>query len=89
MVRVRGVKVLEGFTVELDFTDGSRRVIDLEPYLHGPVFEPVRNDPTFFRSVCVDRVAGTIVWPNGADICPDVLYHGRTPSHMEKARSQG
>jgi hypothetical protein len=44
------------------------------------VFEPVRTDPRFFRSVQVDPELGTIVWPNGADIDPDVLVLGRTPA---------
>ena len=28
----------------------------------------------FFRQVTVDREGGTVVWPNGVDFCPDVLY---------------
>jgi hypothetical protein len=42
-------------------------------------------DPQFFRSVQVDPELGTIVWPNGADIDPDVLVLGRTPAAFEKA----
>lgn len=83
MVRVRSVEPLSGFTVMLGFTNGTSREIDLEPYLHGPVFEPIRNDPKMFRSVSVDQRAGTIVWPNGADIDPDVLYLGLKPAWME------
>jgi hypothetical protein len=37
------------------------------------VFEPL-NDPSFFRQVTVNPDVGTIVWPNGADLCPDTLY---------------
>ena len=39
----------------------------------GGVFRPL-EDPAFFKQVQVDPEAGTIVWPNGVDFCPDVLY---------------
>jgi hypothetical protein len=83
MVRVKGVEVLDGFKVRLTFTNESRKVIDLDAYLRGPVFEPMRTDPKLFRAVRVDEEAGTIVWPNGADLDPDVLYLGLTPAWME------
>jgi hypothetical protein len=82
-VRIRSVEPLDGFTVRLGFTDGTEREIDLEPYLHGPVFEPIRQDPALFRRVEVDPRMGTVVWENGADIDPDVLYLGLTPAWME------
>ncbi len=71
---------LERFTVRLEFTDGTQREVDLEPFLHGPIFEAQRADPTVFRSVRVDPRAGTIVWDNGPDIDPDVLYRGLRPA---------
>jgi hypothetical protein len=83
MVRIRGVEALDGFRVRLSLTDGSVLERDLRPYLNGPVFEPIRTDPAFFRSVRVDPELGTIVWPNGADIDPDVLILGRTPAGLE------
>ena len=83
MIRVKDVTPLAGYTVRLTFTDGSRKDVDLGPYLMGPVFEPVR-DLARFREVTVDPELGTIVWPNGADICPDVLYHGRTPASLDR-----
>jgi len=83
MVRIQSVEPLSGFRVRLGFTNGTSREVDLEQYLHGPVFEPIRNDLNFFRRVSVDQRAGTIVWPNGADIDPDVLYLGLKPAWME------
>jgi hypothetical protein len=83
LVRVKEVEVLSGFNVRLTFTDRTTKVIDLDSYLRGPVFEPIRGDPRVFREVRVDPEAGTIVWPNGADIDPDVLYLGLKPAWME------
>lgn len=78
LVRVQSVKPRDGFIVDVHFTDGSQREINLAPYLQGPIFEPIRNDPSLFRSMRVEE--GTIAWPNGADIDPDVLYYGLTPA---------
>ncbi len=83
LVRIRAVQVLEGYRVRLEFTDGSRKEVDLEPYLRGPIFEPIRADLKMFRAVKVDPRAGTIVWDNGADIDPDVIYFGLKPAWME------
>jgi hypothetical protein len=81
LVRVQIVEPLEGFTVRLGFEDGTQKDINLEIYLRGPIFEPVRNNPAMFRSVKVE--GGTIAWDNGADIDPDVLHYNLTPAWME------
>lgn len=86
-VRIATVKVLEGFTVRLEFTNGTTKEVDLRPYLHGPIFEPIKNDGQVFRSVKVDSRMGTIMWDNGADIDPDVLYKGLIPAWMEDEQS--
>jgi hypothetical protein len=83
MVRIHGVTLEKGFIACLTFTDGTEKVVDLEKYLHGPIFERVKKDRAFFEAVQVDQQLGTIVWPNGADIDPDVLYHDLTPAWME------
>ena len=84
MVRIEDITVLDELRVELKFSDGTFRVIDLAPYLEGPMFDKLKEDPALFRQVRVDRELGTIVWPNGADICPDVLRWDRVPAAWEK-----
>ncbi len=81
LVRVQAVEPLEGFKVRITFRNGTLKEIDLDPLLHGPIFEPIRNDAAVFGSVKV--VGDTIGWDNGADIDPDVLYYGLTPAWME------
>ena len=82
-IRISAVTPLDRFRVRLGLTDNTTKEVDLEPYLWGPVFEPIRNDPALFRSVKVDPRLGTIVWDNGADLDPDVLCQGLTPAWME------
>lgn len=83
LVRIKKATPTQNFRVLFEFTDGTKREIDLEPYLHGPVFDPLRKDATLFRSLTVDQRMGTISWSNGADIDPDVLYHNLTPAWMK------
>jgi len=83
MIRIRTVKPMSKLRVRIELTDGTRKTIDLEPYFRGPIFESLRSDPALFRSVTVDRELGTIVWPNGADIDPDVLIEGWKAAWME------
>lgn len=78
-VEVVEVRPLDGYRVEMLFSDGHRAQRDLRPYLVGPVFEPVR-DPEYFRMVRVDERSGTIGWPNGADLAPDSLRWDIVPS---------
>jgi hypothetical protein len=80
---ITDVEVLHDHVVRLHFADGVEKSIDLEPYLHGRVFAEIRTDPAVFAAVKVDSGAGTIVWPNGADLAPDVLYEGRRSARME------
>jgi len=69
----------EGYGVHVVFEDGTAGDIDLS-YLpdRGGVFASLR-DEEYFRRLRADAEAGTIVWPNDADIAPETLY-ARSPS---------
>lgn len=82
LVRVQAVEPLENFVVRITFKDGVQKDIDLEKFLRGEIFEPIRNGPKMFRSVKV--IGGTMGWDNGADINPDVLYYDLKPAWMEE-----
>jgi hypothetical protein len=77
--RVSGARPTGGYRLELTFTDGARGEVDLRSDIlgRGGVLAPL-EDTAFFRQVRVDSEAGTIVWPNGVDMCPDVLYSRAT-----------
>jgi Protein of unknown function (DUF2442) len=60
--------------VHVRFEDGVAADVDLSYVLDfGGVFEPL-GDPEYFRQLRADVNAGTIVWPNDADIAPETLY---------------
>ncbi|MBE2223668.1 MAG: DUF2442 domain-containing protein [Anaerolineae bacterium] len=79
-VRVQEAVALDHFHMFIDFEDGSQKEIDLTPFLIGPIFEPIKNDPALFKNVKIE--GGTIAWENGADIDPDVLYYDLKPAWM-------
>ncbi len=71
--------------MRLAFTDGTLRDLDLEPFLQGPIFDEIRRDHSLFLQLAVDHELGTLVWPNGADIDPDVLHGDFEPATGESA----
>ena len=71
--RVVKAKACGPHSVDLTFKDGRRKRVNLLPLLEGPVFQPLR-EPSFFARSRLDTMAGTVVWPNGADIAPETLY---------------
>ena len=77
LLRVKDVVALEGYWLRMTLTNGQLVERDLSDILAGPIFEPLRADPGLFRQVRVE--GGTVVWPNGADLCPDVLIWDGPP----------
>jgi len=46
------------FRIHVAFNDNSENTIDFQKWLHGPIFEPLKN-PAYFSAVFVD--GGTVV----------------------------
>ncbi len=83
------VQPLAHYRLKLRFEDGLEGVVDVSELvpLTG-VFAGLREQKTF-RSVRVDAELGTVVWPTGADLDPDVLCSvvaGRPVPALKKAR---
>lgn len=68
------VRVLGQYRIHIRFEDGVEGELDLARMIDFTgVFAPLK-DRREFAKVRVDPELGTIVWPNGADLDPDVLY---------------
>ncbi|MFP4528766.1 MAG: DUF2442 domain-containing protein [Candidatus Kapaibacterium sp.] len=65
------VKPLKPLTLELEYDNGEKRIIDLSGFCISPFFKQL-EDWEYFKKV---RVSGdVVVWPNQQDIAPETLY---------------
>jgi Protein of unknown function (DUF2442) len=84
--RISKVDYLGGYRLRLVFTNGETGELDMRRKVTGRsgVFAPF-NDVAFFAQV---RVEGeTVVWPNGVDLDPIVLYLETMHSNQAKTFS--
>ena len=77
--RVASVRHVKDYELEISFSDGTVAQLDFRGRIvgRGGFFGALEN-PDLFAQVSVDPEAGTLVWPNGVDFCPDVLYADAT-----------
>jgi hypothetical protein len=83
--RVSGVRYINDYELEISFSDGTVASLDFRKRIvgRGGVFTSLENIAVFAQ-VALDREAGTLVWPNGVDFCPDVLYAEATGKDIEE-----
>lgn len=70
------------FRIRLTFNDGLEASVDFQPWLTGPVFQPLKHRG-YFRQFFVD--GGTVAWPNGADVAPETLYEAAQATRSNPA----
>ena len=88
LLRITDAKPIGDHRLRLTLTDGSIIERDVSEFLVGPVFAEIRENPESFASARVEN--GTVVWPNGADLCPDVLiWNGPPPAAAERLKDPG
>lgn len=71
--RVRGVRIVGDYTLEVEFANGTQQDIDFQPVMAGELYGPLL-DRSLFSKVRVDPEVHTLVWPNGADFDPTTLH---------------
>lgn len=74
---------LEGHRLRIRYEDGVEGIVDVNTLIgFRGVFAPLK-DPAYFSQVKVDPELGTVLWPNGADLDPDILYGRLVPNNDE------
>ncbi|MCU0565871.1 MAG: DUF2442 domain-containing protein [Oculatellaceae cyanobacterium Prado106] len=68
------VKPLEGYQLWLRFEDDLEGVVDISQIISFSGIFVRLQDRAYFTQVQIHPELGTIFWPNGADLDPDVLY---------------
>ena len=81
------VRVLGGHRVHLRFEDGVQGELDLGRIIRFRGVFAALKDEREFAKVRVDPELGTIVWPGGADLDPDVLYAEVTGKPIRSPRA--
>lgn len=71
MLRVVDVDYIKDYELLVVFNDGSRKKVDLMPYLTGEVFGELLDRDKFIQ---YGLTHVTIEWANGADLAPEFLY---------------
>ncbi|MBO3084118.1 DUF2442 domain-containing protein [Cellulomonas sp. zg-ZUI188] len=68
----------------LQYTDRTAGEVDLIPMLQRQLLAAVRDDNGLFAQVVVDE-SGTLAWPDGADLAPEVLHKLAAPHLRQQA----
>ena len=74
-MRITKVEYTSGYQLKLTFGNKEVKVVDLSEKVKNAkgIFLPLK-DLEYFKKVTIDDCQLSICWPNGADICPDLLY---------------
>jgi hypothetical protein len=71
---IKSFCIVAPYTLEIVFEDNSRKTINFLPILTGEMYGPLKT-PDYFNRVTLDPEVKAIVWPNGADFDPAILYN--------------
>ena len=86
--KVRSVKLVAPYTLQVAFDDGTEQRIDFSAVLAGEVYGPLRA-PELFNQVRIDPEVHTLIWPNGADFDPATLHDWPQFAESLAARARG
>lgn len=73
MVWLIDAKYLNDYKIWVKFNDNTEMIVNLEEYLDGTIFEPLKNVEQF-KQVKFNPDSDTIEWDNGADFAPVFLH---------------
>lgn len=70
------VRPEDNYSLEVKFSDGQRRLLDMKPYLDKGVFNILKDERTF-KTVHVSF--DTVEWDCGVDLDPEFVFEKSEP----------
>lgn len=71
MLKIVDVDYIKDYELLIAFSDGSKKRVDLKPFLKGEVFGDLLDKDKFIQYSLTNS---TIEWANGADLAPEFLH---------------
>ncbi len=69
--RVKYVKAVADYSLELEFDNGESGMFSMLPYLQYPVYTPLKDVSLFMKA---HATMGFVSWNEDIDMSPDNLY---------------
>ena len=82
MIRIIAAEPLPQCRLKVTFNDGVSGIFPVEPERRGGVFLKLL-DARVFNAVTVNPDFGCVEWPDGVDLCPDVMHQQIAGSKFE------
>jgi hypothetical protein len=74
MIRITNYRIEVDKKIHFNFSDGSDKIIDFEPFIGKDKLSQPLSEPTYFGRVALYENGRGIYWPNDFDFCPDFLH---------------
>jgi hypothetical protein len=71
LIYITDVRANVDYTLNLEFSNGERKIFNMFPLLSKKINEPLQNRDLFLKAYVE---CGTVVWNDELDIAPEYLY---------------
>jgi Protein of unknown function (DUF2442) len=72
IIEITNAKHISEYKIFVVFYNGHSGTVDLEAYLWGKTFEPLK-DKNLSSQISVSTILKTITWPNDTDFAPEFI----------------
>jgi hypothetical protein len=71
--KIKKLQYKNDYIYHILFEDKREADVDFSSFLWGEAFEDLK-DKSIFKKASIDKITGTITWPNGVDLASEAIY---------------